>query len=169
MPLGFAQHLRTNDLRRDWFSFETCPLVDREMEKKTAARILTKFVVYVAEGETNYDPKFQISCSNNLGNMPFFWLKLRIKKGTLFIIFLMKTYLLLKLPKSRERVKQNFLSLKKFIENQFFEVVLSRHKKRFRVDWAILIFYENFSEIVNLDFEFFLCRNSGLKKFFKNL
>ena len=66
--------------------------------------------------------------------MPFFLLKLRIKKGTLFIIFLMKTYLLLKLPKSKERVKQNFLSLKKFIENQFFEVVLSRHKKRFRVD-----------------------------------
>ena len=93
--------------------------------------------------------------------MPFFWLKLRIKKGTLFIIFLMKTYLLLKLPKSRERVKQNFLSLKKFIENQFFEVVLSRHKKRFRVDWAILISYKKFSEIVNLDFEFFLCRNSG--------
>ena len=101
--------------------------------------------------------------------MPFFWLKLRIKKGTLFIIFLMKTYLLLKLPKSRERVKQNFLSLKKFIENQFFEVVLSRHKKRFRVDWAILIFSKIFSEIVNLDFENFYCRNSGLRKFSKNL
>ena len=121
----------------------------------------------VAGGKNNYEPKFQLSSSNNLGDMPFFWLKLRIKKGTLFIIFLMKTYLLLKLPKSRERVKQNFLSLKKFIENQFFEVVLSRHKKRFRVDWAILIFYENFSEIVNLDFEFFLCRNSGLKKNFQ--
>ena len=104
----------------------------------------------VAGGKNNYEPKFQLSSSNNLGDMPFFWLKLRIKKGTLFIIFLMKTYLLLKLPKSRERVKQNFLSLKKFIENQFFEVVLSRHKKRFRVDWAILIFYKKFSEIVNL-------------------
>ena len=123
----------------------------------------------VAGGKNNYEPKFQLSSSNNLGDMLFFWLKLRIKKGTLFIIFLMKTYLLLKLPKSRERVKQNFLSLKKFIENQFFEVVLSRHKKRFRVDWAILIFYENFSEIVNLDFEFFLCQNSGHRKIFKNL
>ena len=123
----------------------------------------------VAGGMNNHEPKFQLSSSNNLGDMPFFWLKLRIKKGTLFIIFLMKTYLLLKLPKSRERVKQNFLSLKKFIENQFFEVVLSRHKKRFRVDWAILIFYENFLEIVNLDFEYFICRYSGLGKFFKNL
>ena len=125
--------------------------------------------MFVAGSKNNYEPKFQLSSSNNLGDMPFFWLKLRIKKGTLFIIFLMKTYLLLKLPKSRERVKQNFLSPKKFIENQFFEVVLSRHKKRFRVDWAILIFYENFSEIVNLDFEYFICRNSGFKILFKNL
>jgi len=34
---------------------------------------------------------------------------------------------------------------------------------------AILVFYEFFSEIVNLDLEFFLCQNSGLKKIFKNL
>ena len=66
-------------------------------------------------------------------------------------------------------MKRNFLSPKKFVENQFFEVVLSGHKKKFRVDWAILIFYEKFSEIVNLDFEFFICRNPGLRKFFKNL
>ena len=59
---------------------------------------------------------------------------------------------MLKLPKSREHVKRNFLSLKKFVENQFFEVVLSG---------PILIFYEKFSEIVNLDFEFFICRNPG--------
>ena len=34
---------------------------------------------------------------------------------------------------------------------------------------AILIFYKKFSGIVNLDFESFICRNPGLRKFFKNL
>ena len=47
-------------------------LVDREPKKIMAARTLTKLVEFVAKGKTKYEPKFQLSSSNSLGDMSLF-------------------------------------------------------------------------------------------------
>ena len=60
------------------------------IEKKTAARIWAKFVVSVAKGKPKYEPKFQLSNSNDLGDMPFFVTKIEDQKGNRFLHLLVK-------------------------------------------------------------------------------
>ena len=60
-------------------------LYGREKNGKiTAAWIWTKFVVSIANGENKYQPKFQLSSSNNLGDMPFFMTEIEDQKGDTF-------------------------------------------------------------------------------------
>ena len=113
--------------------------------------------------------KFQLSSSNGLGDIRVFVTKIDDQKGDRFHHLFVENLAPAEIARVQELREAKFSKSKKHIENWFFEVVLSGHKKWFRVDWATLIFYENFLEIVNLDFEYFICRNSGLRKFFKNL
>ena len=46
--------------------------VDKESKKIISARILSKLVVSVAKGNSNYVSKFQLSSSNSLGDMRIF-------------------------------------------------------------------------------------------------
>ena len=58
--------------------------------KITAAWIWTKFVVSIANGENKYQPKFQLSSSNTLGDMPFFVTKIEDQKGDRFLHLLVE-------------------------------------------------------------------------------
>ena len=65
--------------------------VAREKNGKiTAAWIWTKFVVSIANGENKYQPKFQLSSSNTLGDMPFFVTKIEDQKGDRFLHLLVE-------------------------------------------------------------------------------
>ena len=44
----------------------------------------------VAGGKNNYEPKFQLSSSNNLGDMPFFVTKIEDQKGDRFLHLLVE-------------------------------------------------------------------------------
>ena len=100
------------------------------------------------------------------------WLKLKIKKGTDFIIFLLKTWFLLKLPKSRERVRQNFQSPKNSLKIIFLKMGYSDVKKNFELNELHLFFFKFFRKSLTLTLIIFclpFTHYSGLRKFFKNL
>jgi len=46
--------------------------IDKESKKIISARILSKLVVSLAKGNSNYVSKFQLSSSNTLGDMRIF-------------------------------------------------------------------------------------------------
>ena len=59
-------------------------------EKITAAWIKTKFVVFIANRENKYQPKFQLSSWNTLGDMLFFVTKIDDQKGDRFLYLLVE-------------------------------------------------------------------------------
>ena len=145
------------------------PWLDEESKKIISARILSKLVVSVAMGNSNYVSKFQLSSSNGLGDIRVFVTKIDDQKGDRFHHLFVENLAPAEIARVQELREAKFSKSKKHTKNLFFEVVSSGHKKWFRVDWAILHFFENFSANVNLDFEYYICRNSGLRKFSKNL
>ena len=54
------------------FSISLSVSLDKESKKIIIARILSKLVVSVAKGNSNYVSKFQLSSSNSLGDMRIF-------------------------------------------------------------------------------------------------
>ena len=142
--------------------------IDRELKKIIAARILTNFVVSVAKGETKCEPKFQPLSSNSLEDMSIF---VTVNKdGTDFIIFLSKTWLLLKLLKSKERVKQNFRSPKNSLKITFLKLGYLDIKSNFKSNELHLVFPKIFWKLFTwIIFRLPFTRYSGLKRFSKNL
>ena len=72
---------------------EQCEQMSNVREKNgkiTAAWIWTKFVVSIANGVNKYQPKFQLSSSKNLGDMPFFVTKIEDQKGDRFLHLLVE-------------------------------------------------------------------------------
>ena len=109
-------------------------LVDKESKKIISARILSKLVVSVAKGNSNYVSKFQLSSSNGLGDIPVFVTKIDDQKGDRFHHLFVENLAPAEIARVQELSEAKFSKSKKRIKNHFFEVVLSGHKKRFRVD-----------------------------------
>ena len=91
-------------------SFGLYRMVDKESKKIITARILSNLVVSVSKGNSNYVSKFQLSSSNSSGDLSNFVTEIEDQKGDRFYHLFVETWLLLKLPKSKERAKQNFQS-----------------------------------------------------------
>ena len=114
------------------------------MKKIVAARISLKLVVSVAKGNSRYVSKFQLSSSNSLGDMPFFVQQNEDQKETDFIIFLLKIWLLLKLPKFRDYITENFQSPKDSLKINFSKLCDLDIVKNFKLIGLYLFFLKNF-------------------------
>ena len=51
---------------------------------------MNEICVSIANGENKYQPKFQLSSSNTLGDMPFFVTKIEDQKGDRFLHLLVE-------------------------------------------------------------------------------
>ena len=111
------------------------------MKKIVAARISLKLVVSVAKGNSRYVSKFQLSSSNSLGDMPFFVQQNEDQKETDFIIFLLKIWLLLKLPKFRDYITENFQSPKDSLKINFSKLCDLDIVKNFKLIGLYLVFF----------------------------
>ena len=103
--------------------------LDIESKKIISARILSKLGVSVAKGNSKYVSKFQVSSSNSLGVMPFFVKKIEDQKGDRFHRLFVENLAPAEVARVQELREAKFSKSKKRIENHFFEVVLSGHKK----------------------------------------
>ena len=103
--------------------------IDKESKKIISARILSKLVVSVAKGNSNYVSKFQLSSSNGLGDIRVFVTKIDDQKGDRFHHLFVENLAPAEIARVQELSEAKFSKSKKRIENHFFEVVLSGHKK----------------------------------------
>ena len=83
----------------------------------------------VAKGNSNYVSKFQLSSSNGLGDIRVFVTKIDDQKGDRFHLLFVENLAPAEIARVQKLHEAKFSKSKKHIENLFFEVVLSRHKK----------------------------------------
>ena len=94
--------------------------VDKESKKIISARILSKLVVSVAKGNSNYVSKFQLSSSNGLGDIPVFVTKIDDQKGDRFHHLFVENLAPAEIARVQELSEAKFSKSKKRIENLFF-------------------------------------------------
>ena len=83
----------------------------------------------MAKGKTKHEPKFQLSSSNSLGDMSNFVTEIEDQKGDRFHHLFVENLAPAEIARVQELSEAKFSKSKKCIENYFFEVVLSGHKK----------------------------------------
>ena len=83
----------------------------------------------MAKGKTKHEPKFQLSSSNSLGDMSNFVTEIEDQKGDRFHHLFVENLAPAEIARVQELSEAKFSKSKKRIENHFFEVVLSGHKK----------------------------------------
>ena len=95
----------------------SCSLLDKESKKIIFARILSKPVVSVAKGNSNYVSKFQLSSSNSLEVMRIFVTEIDDKKGDRFHHLFVENLAPAEIARVQELREAKFSKSKKHIEN----------------------------------------------------
>ena len=101
--------------------------VDKESKKIISARKLSRLVVSVAKGNSNYVSKFQLSSSNGLGDIRIFVTKIDDQKGDRFHHLFVENLAPAEIARVQDLSEAKFSKSKKRIKNHFFEVVLFGH------------------------------------------
>ena len=91
--------------------------IDKESKKIIFARILSKPVVSVAKGNSNYVSKFQLSSSNSLEVMRIFVTEIDDKKGDRFHHLFVENLAPAEIARVQELREAKFSKSKKHIEN----------------------------------------------------